>query len=137
MIRATSFIVRPACRRTSFGSAKPAPTRVLFEFFDREPFPAAGQAPSRAMVDLQPFHAQGLANRKHRFGCGADGGIGCCANASDPAGETRVACGRDGGSRRDWTAPDVKPRLGRQRQLIRPKLTPRPPWRLLSRGPGP
>ena len=39
---------------------------------DRRSFPAARQSASDAMADLQPLHAQGLANREHRFDRDAD-----------------------------------------------------------------
>jgi hypothetical protein len=63
-------------------------------------FPLRGKRHSRAVARLQSLHAQGIANREHRFDCGTYRGAGACADAADPAGEARMACGCAGGGKR-------------------------------------
>ena len=80
-------VYRPA--QMSAGRAPHRSWRRLWEFLfgilNREPISAARQAPSRAMADLQSFHAQSLAGREELFAGGADARARGCSNASDPA----------------------------------------------------
>ena len=74
--------------------------QFLFGRLDREPLPAARQAPSRAMADLQSVHAPGVADRQHQSDRGGDGGARRGADAAHPARQARMARGRARGRRR-------------------------------------
>src|SRR5262245_29844889 len=53
------------------------------------------------MDNLQSVHAQGIADGEYRIDRGADRGARFCSDASDLAGQARMACG---GARGRWRA---------------------------------